>query len=122
MTWAAATAGLLAGCTCLRQDLDGLHVEPPLDDAPPKSILWGWQDASYLVRVRRDDAYVAVHQMPGTSLENTVPWSPADGRIAASAGRGAGPDAGGVCARYEQVVVGGIETGPIVFVRLARHA
>ena len=101
-----------------------MHVEPPPGATPPTSILWGWRDNSYLVRVRldEDDAYVAVHQAAGIALEQTVPWSPDDGRVAANTGRGPGPDTGGVGARYEQVVVGGIETGPIVFVRPARDA
>lgn len=132
MTWAAAVSGPLAGCTCLWQDLDGLHVEPPPGEAPPTSILWGWRGDSYLVRARLDgdDAYLAVRQAPagaasGTTeapLARTVPWALDDGRVAASAGRGPGPDAGGVGARYEQVIVGGIETGPITFVRPALDA
>lgn len=131
-TWAAAVSGPLAGCTCLWQDLDGLHVEPPPGEAPPTSILWGWRGDTYLVRARLDgdDAYVAIHQMPagaaaatgGAAPERTVPWALDDGRVAASAGRGPGPDVGGVGARYEQVIVGGIETGPVVFVRPVRDA
>jgi hypothetical protein len=46
-----------------------------------------------------------------------VPWALDDGRIAASAGRGPGPDGGGAGARYEQVIVGGIGDGPITFLR-----
>jgi hypothetical protein len=123
-TWATAVSGPLAGCTCLWQDLDGLHVEAPPGEAPPTSILWAWRDDSYLVRARLDgdSAYVAVCEAPGTALDRTAPWAPDDGRVAASAGRGPGPDAGGVGARYEQVVVGGIETGPITFVRPVRSA
>jgi hypothetical protein len=132
MTWAAAVTGALAGCTCLWQDLDGLHVEPPPGEAPPTSILWGWRGGSHLVRIRLDgdDAYVAVYQAApdepvaaGTAtIERTVPWALDDGRVAASAGRGPGPGAGGVGARYEQVIVGGIETAPITFVRPVRSA
>jgi hypothetical protein len=132
MTWAAAVSGPLAGCTCLWQDLDGLHVEPPPTEAPPTSILWGWRGDSYLVRARLDgdDAYVAIHQAPagsaaataGAALERTVPWALDDGRVAASAGRSPGPDAGGVGARYEQVIVRGIETSPITFVCPVRDA
>ncbi|HEX3960937.1 MAG TPA: hypothetical protein VHZ03_30685 [Trebonia sp.] len=123
MTWAAAVAGLLAGCTCPWQDLDTLHVEPPPGEAPPTSILWSSRDGSYLVQVRLDgDACVAAHQVPGTALEQTMPWSPDNGRVAASARRGQGPGTGGVAAWNEQGVVDGIETGPIVFVRPARDA
>jgi len=123
MSWAAAVAGPLVGCTCLWQDLDGLHVEPPPAEAPPTSILWGWRGEAHLVRARLDgdDAYVAVHQaavgVPGATPEQTVPWALNDGRVAASAGRGPGPGAGGVGARYEQVIVGSIEAGPVTFVR-----
>lgn len=124
MGWAAAVSGPLDGCTCLWQDLDGLHAEPPPQLAPPASILWGWRGGSHLVRVRLDgdDAYVAVHDMTaaGPVPERTVPWAVDDLRVAASTGRGPGPEGGGVGARYEQVIVGGIETGPIAFVRPAR--
>lgn len=122
MSWAAAVAGPLAGCTCLWQDLDGLHVEPPPADAPPASILWGWRGDSLLVRVRLDGdtAYVAVHDPAASGLTSVVPWSPSDGRVAASAGRGPGPERGGVGARYEQVIVGGVGSGPVTFVRPAR--
>jgi hypothetical protein len=124
MTWAAAVSGPLAGCTCLWQDLDGLHVEPPPAEVPPTSILWGWRGGSYLVRARLDgdDAYVAVHQAPEAALERAVPWALDDGRVAASAGRGPGPAASGVGARYEQVIVGGIDTGPVTFLRPVRGA
>jgi len=132
MSWAAAVAGPLAGCTCLWQDLDGLHVEPPPAEAPQTSILWGWRGDAHLVRARLDgdDAYVAVHQAPpgapgaaaGAALERTVPWALDDGRVAASAGRGPGLGAGGVGARYEQVIVGGTEAGPVTFVRPVRDA
>lgn len=134
MTWASAVAGPLAGCTCLWQDLDGLHVEPPPLDAPPTSILWGWRGGGFLVRARLDGdtAYVAA-VADVTALDPadgsvapvvTVPWSPDDGRVAAAvgaadAGRGPLPGAGGVGvgAQYEQVIVGGIVTGPITFIR-----
>ena len=124
MIWAAAVSGPLADCTCLWQDLDGLHVEPPPGEAPPTSILWGWRGDSYLVRARLDGdgAYVAVHQGPDADSERTVPWALNDGRVAASVGRGPGPDADGVGASYEQVIVGGIETAPITFVRPVRSA
>jgi len=123
MSWSAAVSGPLARCTCLWQDLDGLHVEPPPGEAPPTSILWGWRGDSCLVRVRLDgdDAYVAVHQ-PTAGLERTVPWALEDGRVAASAGRGPGPGDGGAGARYEQVIVGGTGTGPITFIRPASDA
>lgn len=122
MGWADAAAGPLAGCTCLWQDLDGLHVEPVPADAPPTSIMWGWRGDSLLVRVRLDGdvAYVAVHDATASRLAGVVPWSPADGRVAASAGRGPGPERGGVGAGYEQVIVGGVGCGPITFVRPIR--
>ena len=124
MTWSAAVSGPLAGCTCLWQDLDGLHVEPAPAQAPPTSILWGWRGESVLVRVRLDGdtAYVAVRDPAGPGMVATVPWRPSDGRVAASAGRGPGPERGGVGARYEQVVVGGIDGGPITFIRPVRDA
>lgn len=132
MDWTEAVSGPLADCTCLWQDLDGLHVEPAPQQAPPASILWGWRGGSYLVRARLDgdDAYVAVHDMarqgPGThpvsASERTVPWALDDGRVVASAGRGPGLDGGGVGARYEQVIAGGTDTAPITFVHPAPAA
>lgn len=128
-TWAAAVTGPLTGCTCLWQDLDGLHIEPPPGEAPPTSILWGWRGESYLVRARLDgdEAYIAVHQSSASAaaeapLQRTVPWALDDGRVASSAGRGPGPESGGVGAGYEQVIVGGTGTGPITFVRPVRDA
>lgn len=122
MTWAEAVAGPLAGATCLWQDLDGLHVSPAPQSAPPTSILWAWRPDAWLVRARLDGgtAFVAVHD--GTGLTRTVPWDAAgDLRVAASRGRGPLPDDGGAGAVYEQVVVDGIDdlTGPITFVRPA---
>lgn len=134
MTWAEALSGPLAGCTCLWQDLDGLHVEPPPLDVPPTSILWGWRTGSFLVRARLDGdtAYVAAvteaalldPEVGPVFTAPTVPWALDDGRVAAAvgaadAGRGPGPAHGGVGARYEQIIVGGIEIGPITFVRPA---
>jgi hypothetical protein len=137
MTWTEAVSGPFAGCTCLWQDLDGLHVEVPPLDAPPTSIIWGWRGSSFLVRGRldRDTAYVAVAD-DVTALDpdigpvltaHTVPWALDDGRMAAAvgaadAGRGPGRERWGVGARYEQIIVGGIETGPITFVRPAADA
>jgi len=122
MSWADAVAGPLAGCTCLWQDLDGLHVEPAPADAPPTSVLWGWRGDSLLIRIRLDCdvAYVAVRDAAASGLTSVVPWSPSDGRVAASVGRGPGPERGGVGARYEQVIVGGVGAGPVTFVRPAR--
>lgn len=137
MTWAEAASGPLAGCTCLWQDLDGLHVEPAPPDVPPTSILWGWRGGSFLVRIRLDGdtAYVAaVTDVAALGPEAgpvfsapTVAWSPDDDRItaavdAAEAGRGPGRERWGVGARYEQIIVGGIETGPITFIRPAANA
>jgi hypothetical protein len=130
MDWAAARSGPLAGCTCLWQDLDGLHVAPPPGQPPSTSILWAWRGDSHLVRVRLDstDAHVAVYDPtaatsqahPGPAPEHTVPWALDDGRVAASAGRGPSADKGGVGATYEQLTVGGIETPPITFIRPAQ--
>lgn len=132
MTWAKAVSGPLVGCTCLWQDLDGLHVEPAPSNAPPTSILWGWRGDGFLVRTRLDEdtAYVAAvadltalgpDAGPGT-VTTTVPWSVEDGRVAAAvsaaeAGRGPEPGRGGVGTRYEQIIVDGIDTGPITFIR-----
>lgn len=130
MSWADAVAGPLAGATCLWQDLDGLHVEAAPANAPPTSILWGWLDRTRLVRVRLDGstAFVAVldcadgGESPGAV--RTLPWSPGDGRVQASQGRGPDRHGGGVGAAYEQVVVGGIGdgTGPVTFIRPAPGA
>lgn len=133
MTWAEAVSGPLAGCTCLWQDLDGLHVGQPPSDAPPTSIVWGWRDDSVLVRARLDGdvAYVAVCDETTLSADTarvtTVAWAREDGRVAAAvaaadAGRGPRPERGGVGARYEQIIVGGIDIGPVTFVRPARNA
>jgi hypothetical protein len=146
MTWAQAVSGALGGATCLWQDLDGLHVEPPPADPPPTSILWGWRGESVLVRARLDGdtAYVAVLDLavgdapPGSpagdgrpagagtpeDLVRTIPWAPGDDRVAAAragvrAGRGPASESGGVGARYEQVIIEGIEGGPVTFVRPA---
>jgi hypothetical protein len=144
MTWAQAVSGALGGATCLWQDLDGLHVEPPPADPPPTSILWGWRGESVLVRARLDGdtAYIAILDLAadtatpeglagdgrstagGTQedLVRTIPWAPGDDRVAAAragvtAGRGPASESGGVGARYERVIVGGIEGGPVTFVR-----
>jgi hypothetical protein len=74
------------------------------------------------VRLDADTAYVAVHDPATSRPVPVVPWSPSDGRVAASAGRGPGPGDGGVGARYEQVIVGGIDSGPVTFIRPARDA
>lgn len=122
MTWAEAVSGPFAGCTCLWQDLDGLHVEPAPSGAPPTSILWGWRGGSVLVRARLDGqiAHVAVYQSAEAGTVRVVPWNPADGRVAAA--RGPERAHGGVGAPYEQVIVGGVGSGPITFLRPARDA
>jgi hypothetical protein len=122
MDWEQAVSGPLVGCTCLWQDLDGLHVESAPSDAPPTSILWGWGGGSVLVRVRldREIAYVAVHDPASSAMVRVVPWSSADGRVAAA--RGPERADGGVGAPYEQIIVGGIDSGPITFVRPVRDA
>lgn len=127
MTWSAAVSGPLAGCTCLWQDLDGLHVKPAPSEPPPTSILWGWRGESVLVRVRLDGgtAYVAVHHLGASDMEATVPWAPTDGRVAAARKPKRADDGvahGGVGARYEQILVGGVDFGPITFVRPVRDA
>ncbi|MGH3252492.1 MAG: hypothetical protein ACRDOI_40630 [Trebonia sp.] len=133
MTWAQAVSGPLAGHTCLWQDLDGLHVAPPPADAPPTSILWGWGGDSVLVRARLDGdvAYVAVYDETAADADavpvTTVAWAPDDGRVAAAvaaagAGRGPAPGREGVGTRYEQLIVGGIDTGPVTFIRPAPSA
>jgi hypothetical protein len=122
MSWAEAVAGPLAGAACLWQDLDGLHVEPAPPAAPPTSILWGWRPDSLLVRLRLDGqtGYVAVHDPAVQPPVPTVPWSPGDDRVAASAGRGPDAAGGGTGARYEQVIVDADGGGPVTFVRPAR--
>ena len=110
MTWAAATAGPLAGATCLWQDLDGLHVSAAPAQAPPTSILWAWRPDSLLVRMRIDGqaAYVAVHDPARQEPAETVPWSVTDGRVAGSSGRG--PDAASAVALAVDVVSSGTRT------------
>lgn len=130
MSWADAVAGPLVGATCLWQDLDGLHVEAAPGSAPPTSIVWGWVQGIRLVRVRLDGdtALVGVlecadgGELPGAV--RTLPWSPGDGRVQASRGRGPDRRGGGVGAVYEQVVAGGIGdgTGPVTFIRPAPGA
>jgi hypothetical protein len=133
MSWAEAVSGPLAGCTCLWQDLDGLHVEPPPADPPPTSVLWGWRSDSVLVRARLDGdiAYLAVHDEKAAGADTvpvtTVQWALNDGRVAAAvaavgAGRGPVPANGGLGTPYEQLIVGGIGTGPVTFIRPARDA
>jgi hypothetical protein len=121
MSWTEAAAGPLADATCLWQDLDGLHVEAAPSAAPPTSILWAWRGDPLLVRVRLDGqtAYVAVHNPAVQHPVRTVPWSPQDGRVAASAGRGPDPADGGTGATYEQVVIDADGRGPVTFVRPA---
>jgi hypothetical protein len=123
----------LADVTCLWQDLDGLHVEPAPQTAPPTSILWGWRPGTgYLVRLRLDGdtAYVATHQTSDAApheanraqaTTTTLPWSLDDGRIAASQGRGPAPSDGGVGATYEQITTEDVTTaaGPLTFLRPA---
>jgi hypothetical protein len=82
-------------------------------------------------------AFVAVHQdsephrvstgtddpaAPDQRATAVLPWSPDDGRIAASHGRGPAVGNGGVSAAYEQIVVEGISdaAGPITFLRPTR--
>lgn len=121
MRWTEAAAGPLADATCLWQDLDGLHVEAAPSVAPPTSILWAWHGDSLLARVRLDGqtAYVAVHDPAVQHPVRTVAWSPGDGRVAGSAGRGPDLAGGGTGATYEQVVIDTDGGGPVTFVRPA---
>lgn len=83
LDWAEARR-LLAGATCLWQDLDGLHVAATPDAAPPTSILWAWWHASEKVarlRLEGNVCYAAITKMPPNPTR-TVPWSAEDGRIA----------------------------------------
>jgi hypothetical protein len=125
MSWEAAVAGPLNTATCLWQDLDGLHVEPAPSAPPPTSILWACRADGWLVRARLDGstALIAVHHPDESAVTGTtVPWSHADGRIAASHGRGPASQDGGVGATYQQIVVDGVDegTGPITFLRPAQ--
>jgi hypothetical protein len=131
MPWAQAVQGPLADVTCLWQDLDGLHVEPAPQAAPPTSVLWGWRPGTgYLVRLRLDGdtAYVAAHETStigpreNQGLKPTLPWSLDDGRIAASQSRGPSPAGGGVGATYEQIAIEDVTDAavPITFFRPAQ--
>jgi hypothetical protein len=125
MTWAAALAGPLAGATCLWQDLDGLHVEPPPSEAPATSILWGWRDDA-LVRIRLDgDAAFAAVVPAALGGVPAVRWDlrpDGDGRVAGARGPAVG--SGAINGAFEQVIVAGAgdATGPITFVRPASDA
>lgn len=126
MTWTQAVQGPLEGATCLWQDLDGLHVEPAPAAPPPTSLLWAWRGSDHLVRARLDGdiAFVAVHAPDSGSHyapAQLLPWSTADGRVAAYQGRGPTAEVGGLGAAYEQIVVDGISdgAGPITFLRPA---
>lgn len=125
MSWADAVAGPLAGATCLWQDLDGVHVEPAPAAPPLTSILWGWREGS-LARVRLDGAQAFVALLTGeTAGEPALRWDfrpgEGDGRVAGI--RGPAVESGSVNQQFEQVVVDdpGNGTGPITFVRQARH-
>jgi hypothetical protein len=127
MTWSEALAGPLNDATCLWQDLDGLHAEPPPPEAPPTSILWGWRDDA-LIRVRLDgkDAFIAVVSSAQAGVR-TVPWDlrpypDGDGRVAGI--RGPAVTSGAMHGAFEQVIVAGPgdATGPITFVRPASNA
>lgn len=124
MSWAAAVAGPLSGATCLWQDLDGLHIEPPPDVPPPTSILWGWVDGVRVIRVRLDGSTALVAVRADKAGARTLPWSPRDGRVAASEGRGPAARNGGVGTAYEQIIIDGVDGGggPITFIRPARVA
>lgn len=105
MSWAGVMAGPLAGAMCLSQDLDGLHVGPASAVAPA-SMLRVWRRDQLLVRLRLDGrtAYGAAHDLAAQPPVATVPWDPAGGRVAGTAGRGPGADCGETGARFEQVV------------------
>lgn len=124
MTWPEAVAGPLAGATCLWQDLDGLHAEQAPATAPPTSILWAWRDET-VVRVRVDSqtAFVAILSAVGAGVR-TVPWDlrpGGDGRVAGI--RGPAVESGAAYEEFEQVIVDGPGdgTGPVTFIRPARH-
>lgn len=119
-TWEAALSGLLDGATCLWQDLDGLHVEPPPATAPPTSVLWAWRGVCDLVRIRLDGQAVFAAMLRSDDATRVHGWSPEDGRVKSYRG----PDAagGGLGTGYEQVVVDGLDAdvGPVTFIRPAR--
>ena len=132
MTWEQAVTGPLVGATCLWQDLDGLHLAPAPGSSPPTSILWGWRADDTLIRMRLDGeaVYVAMYEANPAELTTTVPWrvpedtdggpgSRGDLRVAANRGRGPTATQHGAGARYEQIVIEGIDegTGPLTFLR-----
>jgi hypothetical protein len=119
MSWADAVARHLAGATCLWQDLDGLHVEPPPDQAPPTSILWAWTTDAGMVRVRLDGATAYVASCNAAAGDPVLPWAPDDGRVRAV--RPAASSTAGLGLRLQQVVVDGLDTGtgPVTFLRPA---
>jgi len=119
MQWAEAVARHLAGATCLWQDLDGLHVQGPPDQAPPTSTLWAWTPDGGMVRVRLDAATAYVACCGAADGEPALPWSPEDGRVHAV--RPAASSTAGLDLRLRQVVVDGLDagTGPVTFLRPA---
>lgn len=126
MTWVQATTGTLAGTTCLWQDLDGLHVQPPPDQPPPTSILWAWDDTRSL-RVRLDGATALVavrsrdHDAGGGEQAVPLPWSAEDRRVFQAAPAGEGTRQQLLARRWTQILDDGLDTGagPITFLRPA---
>lgn len=90
MTWdelvAAAGRGGGTAYEWMWQDLDGLHLSPLPDAAPPTSILWGWPEPraghvpemSELWRVRLDGARVYAASPASGQGHRTLPWGNLD--------------------------------------------
>lgn len=121
--WARLAGEVLAGCTCLWQDLDGLHVEPAPPQAPLTSILWAWADTGAMLRVRLDGDIGYVATCPADVTTTAVlPWGPDDGRVHAV--RRAVSSGAGLDLRLDQYLDDGLDsgTGPVTFLRPARSA
>ena len=128
-SWAEARPAL-AGADALWQDLDGLHVEPLPEQAPPTSILWAWSAAGdVLHRLRLDGdvvhrAQLAVNGEKGDDVQVEVqslqPWAERDGRVAQYRGPTALQD--GLGSRWTAVVVPDTGQGGLTFQLPARIA
>lgn len=90
MAWSEVVASFVdatgAPLECLWQDLDGVHIEPVPDHAPPTSIMWAWPapgssselqpEALRRVRIDGQIAYVATPRSGGQRV--TLPWGGLD--------------------------------------------
>lgn len=83
---------LLADCTCLWADLDGIHAATPPAGPPLSTHLWAWESGRFLrIRVDGTDGIAAELRLsgPGQGEPVTVTeraaatWFAGDGRVSA---------------------------------------